>query len=95
MMYQGRKLWAHERPDWQIPYTSILPKRCPNLLVAGRCFGFEEPLAHDAREIATCLVTGQAAGIASAQAVLKRTSVQDVDIKTLRKNLLAQNARLE
>ena len=36
-----------------------------------------------------------AAGIDSAQAILNRTSVQDVDVKTLRKNLLAQNARLE
>ena len=95
LMYQGRKLRVHERPYWQIPYTSILPKNCPNLLVAGRCFGFEEALAHDAREIATCFVTGQAAGIASAQAILNRSSVQDIDIKTLRKNLLAQNVRLE
>ena len=95
LMYQGRKLRVHERPYWQIPYTSILPKNCPNLLVAGRCFGFEEALAHDAREIATCFVTGQAAGIASAQAILNRSSVQDIDIKTLRENLLAQNVRLE
>ena len=95
LMYQGRKIKASERPYWQIPYTSILPKKCHNLLVAGRCFGFKEELAYDAREISTCLVTGQAAGIASAQAVMNRTSVQDVDVRALRKNLLAQNARLE
>lgn len=69
-------------------------KQCPNLLVAGRCFGFEKELAYDAREIGTCLVTGQAAGVASALAALSRTSVQDVDIKQLQSHLLHQKARL-
>lgn len=94
IMYQGRRINTMDRPYWQIPYTSLLPKQCPNLLVAGRCFGFEKELAYDAREIGTCLVTGQAAGVASALAALSRTSVQDVDIKQLQSHLLHQKARL-
>lgn len=95
IMYQGRKISTRERPYWQIPYSSILPKTCPNLLVAGRCFGFDKELSYDAREIGTCLVTGQAAGTASALACLGRTSVQDVDIEKLRATLVGQNAKLE
>ena len=92
--YKGQKIKKKDRPYWQIPYTSILPKTCPNLLVGGRCFGFEKELAWDAREIGTCLVTGQAAGTASAQAFLKRTGVQDVDVEILKKNLLNQGVKL-
>lgn len=95
IMYQGRKIQTRERPYWQIPYSSILPKTCPNLLVAGRCFGFDKELSYDAREIGTCLVTGQAAGTASALACLGRTSVQDVNIDKLRATLVEQKAKLE
>ena len=67
----------------------------PNLLVAGRCFGYDKELSYDAREIGTCLVTGQAAGTASALALLGRSSVQDVDITKLRSALIEQKAKLE
>ena len=94
IMYNGRRVATKERPYWQIPYSSLLPKKCPNLIVAGRCFGFEEALVYDAREIGTCLVTGQAAGTASALAALKRTSVQEVNIEVLQKKLTEQGVLL-
>ena len=95
IMYKGQKIATKERPYWQIPYSSILPKKCPNLLVGGRCFGYDDELSYDAREIGTCLVTGQAAGTASALALLGRTSVQDVDIDKLKASLIEQKAKLE
>lgn len=95
IMYNGKRVATQDRPYWQIPYSSLLPKKCPNLIVAGRCFGFDEALVYDAREIGTCLVTGQAAGTASALAVLKRTGVQDVNIDDLRRCLTEQGVRLE
>ena len=95
IMYQGRRISTKERPHWQIPYSSLLPKKCPNLLVAGRCFGFEKELVYDAREIGTCLVTGQAAGTASVLALLSRKSVHDIDVGILQNNLLKQGARLQ
>lgn len=94
IMYNGKRIATKERPYWQIPYSSLLPKKCPNLIVAGRCFGFEEALVYDAREIGTCLVTGQAAGTASALAALKRTSVQEVNIEVLQKKLTEQGGLL-
>ena len=95
IMYRGRKIRGSERPYWQIPYRSLTPKKCPNLLAAGRCFGFDEGLVWDAREIGTCFVTGQAAGTAAGLAVLGRSSVQEVDIQALQKSLTEQNVRLK
>lgn len=83
-----------ERPVWQIPYRSLTPKRVNNLLVAGRCFGFEQDMVYDAREVGTCFVTGQAAGTAAAMSALNRVSVRDVDVADLRNRLKQQNVKL-
>ena len=56
IIYKGRKVSKTQRPLWQIPYRSILPKKTKNLLTAGRCFCFEKALVEDARIIGTCLV---------------------------------------
>lgn len=93
--YKGRKITKKERPIWQIPYSSLVPKRVQNLIVAGRCFGFDRELAWDAREIGTCFVTGQAAGAAAAQAVAGRACVRDIDIPQLQATLRRQGAMLE
>lgn len=92
--YGGGKMKGFSRPAWQIPYRSIVPKKVPNLLVAGRCFGFEEGLTYDAREVGVCFVTGQAAGNAAALAVNARCSVRDVDVKRLQEMLKAQGVQL-
>ena len=95
IMYKGQQVKTKDRPAWQIPYSALIPKTCPNLIVGGRCFGFDKDLSYDAREIGTCLVTGQAAGTATAIALNSHKSIQEVDIMTLRKKLLEQNVKLE
>jgi hypothetical protein len=51
----------------QIPYRSMLPRGVRRLLVAGRAIGGDQ-IAHAAtRNMACCVVTGQAAGIAAAR----------------------------
>jgi hypothetical protein len=92
--YEGGKMKGFNRPAWQIPYRSIVPKKVPNLLVAGRCFGFDDKLTYDAREVGVCFVTGQAAGNAAALSVIGRCSVRDVDVKRLQEVLKAQGAHL-
>ena len=94
MVYNGVTYRPHERPIWQIPYSALLPQRCPNLLVAGRCISFDEGLNYDAREVGTCFVTGQAAGVASALAANLRSSVQEVNIGKLQESLRKQNVYL-
>lgn len=94
LTYKHGLIKGANRPIWQIPYRSLTPKKVHNLLVAGRCFGFDEGLTYDAREIGTCLVTGQAAGTAAAMAAITRAGVRDVDISKLRQNLTAQGVKL-
>ena len=91
MLYNGKKVLKHERPYWQIPLRSLIPKKTENLLVAGRCFCFERDLVEDTRIIGTCLITGQGAGAAAGLAVKERQSVRNLDISKLRKLLETQN----
>lgn len=92
--YRGGVVKGVDRPVWQIPYRALLPRGCDNLLVAGRCFGFEEGLAWDAREIGTCFVTGQAAGTAAALAAAGRCSAAEVDVEKLQGELRRQKVTL-
>jgi hypothetical protein len=85
--FRGATVPTKKRPCWQIPYRSLLPRGCDNLWVAGRCFGFEDGLAWDAREIGTCFVTGQAAGTAAGMAVTARCAASEVDITRLQTEL--------
>lgn len=94
LLYKGKRIKTEERPSWQIPYRSLLPKKTKNLLVAGRCFCFEKALVEDARIIGTCLVTGHGAGAAAAAAVKSGKAASDVDIQQVRKILKEQNANL-
>lgn len=93
--WRGQKINSKNRPVWQIPYRSLLPKQTTNLLVAGRCFGYDQGITWDAREISTCMVTGQAAGVAAAIAVNSRCSAAEVDIALLQKKLRAAGAILD
>jgi len=83
-----------KKPMWQIPYRSLLPKRCPNLIIGGRCIGADKGVTFDAREVGTCLITGQAAGTAAWVALSERTSVQDADISRIQKILISRGAKI-
>ena len=95
LKYNGGKILTKDRRMWQIPYSALIPRHVPNLLVAGRCFGFEKELTYDAREIGACLAPGQAAGVAASLAVAHRQSNREVDIPTLQARLKAQDVRLD
>jgi hypothetical protein len=94
LLYQSRRVPMEERPMWQIPYRALLPKKTRNLLVAGRCFSFEQDLFQDARIIGTCLVTGHGAGAGAALASHTGNAVQEIDVKEIRRILLSQDAYL-
>jgi len=87
MLYKGKRILSHERPLWQIPYRSLLPQKTENLLVAGRCFCFEETLVEDTRIIGTCLITGHGAGVGAAIAANDHVAVRDINRQKLRKIL--------
>ena len=94
MLYNGRRVAPSERPMWQIPYRSLVPKKTDNLLVAGRCFCFEQKLVEDTRIIGTCLITGHGAGAAAALAVKERVTARDIDRSKLKELLTRQAAWL-
>ena len=93
--YNDRKYLCGKRPMWQIPYRSLTPKKVANLLVAGRCFGFERGLTYDSREVGTCFMTGQAAGTAAGLAVLARCSCREVPVPALQSALRSQKVKLD
>jgi hypothetical protein len=94
VLYEGKRYETRDRPVWQIPFRSLVPKRIHNLLVAGRCFSFEEALFQDARIIGTCLITGHAAGAGAALAAGSGASVRDLDYKKVQELLKKQHAQL-
>jgi hypothetical protein len=94
LLYNGRRVDGKERPLWQIPYRSMLPKKTKNLIVSGRCFCFDRGLVEDTRIIGTCLVTGQGAGAAAAVAVQTDRSAREVDIRKVQSLLKQQNVNL-
>ena len=93
--YQGQRIEREKRPVWQIPYRSLLPRETRNLLVAGRCFGYDQGITWDAREISTCFVTGQAAGTAAALLARTGCAAKDMDVELLQRKLRHSNVRLD
>jgi len=94
MLYKGKKISVNERPLWQIPYRSLLPRKTENLLVAGRCFCFERELVEDTRIIGTCLVTGHGAGAAAGLAIKEKENPRNINTRKLKQLLLQQGAWL-
>lgn len=94
VLYEGQRIEWKQRPVWQIPFGSLVPRKTHNLLVAGRCFSFEEALYQDTRIIGTCLVTGHGAGAGAAVAVNSGNSVRDLDIQRIQDLLQKQGAVL-
>ena len=81
-------------PEFQIPYSCLVPAKIENLLAAGRCISADFQVADTTRLIPVCWVTGQAAGIAAALSLQDKCKVRDVDIAKLQKSLRQQGAYL-
>jgi len=81
-------------PGFAIPYGAMVPRKIDNILAAGRCLDVDTPMVEDMRLIATCLLTGHAAGAAAALAVQDKCRPRDVELTRLRQLLLEQGAYL-
>jgi hypothetical protein len=76
-----------------IPYRAMLPRGVKNLLVAGRAIGGDR-IAHVAtRNMACCVVTGQAAGIAAALSVRTGRPLHELDVGLVQAELDQQGVR--
>lgn len=75
--------------SYDIPYRTLVPKGTENLLVAGRCISVSN-YAHGAtRNMAPCMTTGEAAGIAAALSAQDGNACADLPMNKLQPALLA------
>ena len=77
-----------------VPYRALIANNYPNLLVAGRCLSADRKAFASMRVQASCMGTGQAAGVAAAMCAKVGCSVQSVDIGVLVERLKALGAAL-
>ena len=77
-----------------VPYRSLIAPSHPNLLVAGRSLSADRKAFASLRVQASCMGTGQAAGVAAAQCVARGCTVQEADIEQLRSRLTAIGAQI-
>lgn len=74
-----------------VPYRSLTVKGFSNLLVAGRCAGFDRRVMGALRVKAPCMAMGEAAGTAAALS-LPQGNVKKVDLKKLKRRLTNNGA---
>ena len=77
-----------------IPYRCLTPRGLRNVLVAGRSISTDRQINGSIRVMPTCVVTGEAAGLAAALAASGESDVHTVDTVELRKRLRAHGAYL-
>ena len=82
------------RPEFQIPYRSLLPKGVENVVACGRCIGCKPDIIDRVRLIGPCFVTGQAAGVAAAVSAMRDVAPRAAPVAEIRKVLLSQGAYL-
>jgi FAD dependent oxidoreductase len=72
---------------FDIPYRALLPQTLSNVLVAGRCISATH-YAHGAtRNMAPCLVTGEAAGVAAGLSIVKNETPIELNVAQLQAEL--------
>ena len=72
---------------YYIPYRSLLPKGCRNLLVAGKTLSCESQAVGGMRCMPAAMAMGQAAGIASALAINGGADLRSIDVSMLQAKL--------
>ncbi len=75
---------------YTIPYRSLIPENCDNMLVAGRSICGSSEAAASYRVMPACIAMGQAAGTAAAIAMKSGVCPEDVNIINLQKTLIEQ-----
>ena len=82
--------WRRAGEVWEIPYGSLLPQKVEGVIAAGRCTAAAGDAWEVTRVIPAAAVTGEAAGVAAALCVKRRTIPSMLPVKTLQ-NALAAN----
>jgi len=80
---------------YYIPYRSLIPEGCDNLIVAGKTISCESQAAGGLRCMPCAMAMGQAAGIASALAVENNCTPENISVAILQTILRAKGAILD
>jgi len=80
---------------YYIPYRSMLPNGCDNLLVAGKTISCQSQAAGGLRCMPCAMAMGQAAGAAATLAIKNNTDAKNVDITELQSLLKAHGAIID
>ncbi len=70
-----------------IPYRCLVPKGVDNVLVAGRSISSDRIVQGSVRVMPTCLVTGEAAGVAAAVCCDSGAKAKNADVALIREKL--------
>ncbi|UCD09458.1 MAG: FAD-dependent oxidoreductase [Dehalococcoidales bacterium] len=79
---------------YDIPYRCLLPQKVDNLLVVGRCMSTSHLAFGATRDMATCMATGEAGGVAAAISSSDGIKPRSLDIRLIQKKLLDQGVVL-
>jgi len=80
---------------YYIPYRSLIPEGCDNLIVAGKTISCESQAAGGLRCMPCAMAMGQAAGIAAVLAVTDNCTPENVNIDKLQTILREKGAILD
>ncbi len=90
---QGRYI-ANKTEYYTVPFRSLIPKGCGNMLVAGRSISADKFALSAIRVMPPCFAMGQAAGVAASIFIEGGDEFSDIDIKKLQSALRAQNVNI-
>lgn len=79
---------------YDLPYRSLVPVGFGNLLAAGRCISVSEYAHGGTRNMAPCMTTGEAAGIAAALSAATNMACPDLSITRLQSKLTEAGVHL-
>ena len=79
---------------WEVPYRTLVRTGFDNLITAGRTVAAEDYAWDVMRVIPPAIVTGQAAGLAAAQALEQDSPIHAIDVGRLQQTLAKQNVLL-
>jgi hypothetical protein len=83
--------WRKSGFVWEVPYTSLLPKKVKGLIAAGRCISNECDAWEVMRVIPAAALTGQIAGLSAAIAVKNNTNPDALEVKDIQNALKSKN----
>jgi hypothetical protein len=73
--------------SYGIPYRVLTVKGFDNLLTAGRCISTDRYMQSSIRVMPGCFITGQAAGMAAAEAIDSNSSTHNIDVHCVQRRL--------